>query len=106
MAGDEILVEPTKLRSTATQMKSTAAQFPQQHPPADKGVDTASRANRGYLTSSAAGNFTTQLKPVLEAIEERIEQQADSIKDSAKAWEDADDQAAQELDQIAGDIET
>jgi uncharacterized protein YukE len=106
VAGDPILVEPGKLRSTASQMKSTAARFPQQHPPADRGVDSASRSNRGYLTSSAADNFTTQLKPVLESIQERIEQQAESIKDSAKAWEDADEQAATDLDEIAGDIES
>jgi hypothetical protein len=86
-------------------MKTTAAQFPQQHSPADNGVDSASRANRGYLTSSAADNFTTQLKPVLESIEERIEQQAESVKDSAKAWEDADEQAAKDFDKIAGEIE-
>lgn len=103
MASDPILVEPAKLRSTASQMKSTAAKFPQEHPPADRGVDNAS--NRGYLTSSAADNFTTQLKPVLDSIEDRIEQQAESVEDSAKAWEDADGQAANDLDQIAGDIE-
>jgi hypothetical protein len=105
VASDPILVEPAKLRSTASQMKSTAAKFPQEHPPADRGVDNASRANRGYLTSSAADNFTTQLKPVLDSIEDRIEQQAGSVEDSAKAWEDADGQAANDLDQIAGDIE-
>ncbi|MEU5155287.1 type VII secretion target [Glycomyces sp. NPDC021274] len=105
MAGDPILVEPGKLRSTASQMKSTASRFPQQHPPVDNGVDSASKANRGYLTSSAADNFATQLKPVLESIEDRIEQQAESIEDSAKAWEAADDQAAQDLDGIAGEIE-
>ncbi|MFC3493275.1 type VII secretion target [Glycomyces rhizosphaerae] len=105
MAGDPILVEPGKLRSTASQIESTAAKFPQQHPPVDNGTDAASKANRGYLTSSAADNFATQLKPVLESIEQRIEQQAESIKDSAKAWEDADEQAAKDLDKIAGEIE-
>jgi hypothetical protein len=104
MTGKEILVIPTQLRSTATQLKTTAQRFPQQQPPAEQGVKKASGANRGYLTCTAADNFVDQLKPVLETVEQRIKEQAEATEASAQAWEDADDQTAKDFDELASDI--
>lgn len=99
--GFRVQVESQRLRSGAGKMRSFASEANQIPESPERDAQSASGANRGFMTGEACEALAEDLKADMKELGEHLEDTAAGLEDAAKDWDDADDQMASEFDQIA-----
>ncbi|MEU6858472.1 type VII secretion target [Glycomyces sp. NPDC046736] len=99
-----IQIDVEKIRAASQRLKQMAPSADDFAKDIERAASDAKSANDGFLTADACEDFAERTNGTSATLGGHVGAMADPIADSAKAWEDVDEENASEIGKQSGEL--